>query len=157
MLVSDVKISAQPLPLVEVEPAPEPLNLRWTAQYLKPEYRPLASWLELDFLIMRIGQENFDYLIVESPHTGRFAQALGDPEGMIIEVCGEMGINHPEVWQLRRASSNRLPDAELTAQLFEGDGVDPDALFTASEASELFRGWLQRGSVGKYQLVPVIY
>jgi hypothetical protein len=94
---------------------------------------------------MRIGQPGFGFLIVESLPLHRFVQAMGEPEALIIEVCGNAGVWHPDVWRLRRDAP--LPHAPLDAQLWDG-GMDARCLFTAAEAAAMFREWLRGGERG---------
>jgi hypothetical protein len=132
------------------------IDLRWRAETMGARYRPLDSWFELDLLLMRIGQPGFGYLIVESVPLGRFVQAMGDPEALIIEVCGDAGVWHPDVWRLRRPFGATLPHAALDAQLWDG-GMDARSLFTAGEAAGAFRQWLRGGSVAGVELEAVRY
>lgn len=142
----------------ELVQLPEPHGLTWTTEYLRPDYEPLASWFELDLLIMRVGQDGFPYLVVVDDARRRFAQCMGDAEGMIIEVCDTAGAWRPLVWRLRRHPSGRLPHAAMNAELFDGDGeVVGDHLFTASEAIVVFREWLRCGTAGELRFDEVPY
>jgi len=130
---------------VAAAPAPLPQDLRWTASHLRPEYRPVESWLEIDLLLMQLGEPDLPYVVVESRRMARFAQAMGESDAMIIEVCSESGIPRPTVWRLRRAVA--LPYAELAVHSWEGAGVAAETLFTADEASVAFRSWLCEGAL----------
>lgn len=135
---------------------PEEIDLRWRAQGMGVWFRPLASWGEMDRLLGMVGVDGPEYLIVESVSRHRFAQTMGDPNALIIEVCGNAGSGHPDVWRLRRAPGDRLPHAELGATLFEG-GMDPDCLFTVAEAARVFRAWLGGGELCGYGVEGVVY
>jgi hypothetical protein len=135
---------------------PEELDLRWRAESMGVRYLPLTSWVEMDLLIMQIGQPGFGYLIVENLAMHRFVQAMGDTEAMIIEVCGNAGTWHPDVWRLRRPFGATLPHAALDGQLWDG-GMDARSLFTAGEAAGAFRQWLRGGSVAGVELEAVRY
>ena len=126
-------------------PAPLPHDLRWTASHLRPEYRPVEAWLEIDLLLMQLGEPDLPYVVVESRSTARFAQAMGESDAMIIEVCSESGMPRPTVWRLRRAVA--LPYAQLAVHSWEGAGVAAETLFTANEASVAFRSWLREGAL----------
>lgn len=142
------------LPAVQVLAEPFEIDLRWRAESIGVGYLPLTSWFELDLLIMQIGQPGFGFLIVESLPLHRFVQAMGEPEALIIEVCGSAGVWHPDVWRLRRDAP--LPHAPLDAQLWDG-GMDARCLFTAVEAAAAFREWLRGGSVSGVGLERVVY
>lgn len=81
---------------------------------------------------------------------------MGDAGALIIEVCGNAGTMHPDVWRLCRAPGDVLPTAELGAVLFEG-GVDVENLFTVEEAGRVFREWLRGGAVSGVVLERVVY
>lgn len=133
----------------------ESVDLRWRAPGMVG-YEPLRSWIELDLLLMRMGTPDFEYVIVESLATGRWVQTMGDPEALIIEVCGDAGASRAHVWRLRRAPGDRLSYAELAATQWEG-GIDLDSLFTVDEARRVFREWLRGGSATGASLDPVKY
>jgi hypothetical protein len=141
---------------VATAPAPLPHDLRWTASHLQPEYRPVESWLEIDLLLMQLSEPGLPYVVVESRSTRRFAQAMGESDAMIIEVCSEGGMPHPAVWRLRRAVA--LPYAALATHSWDGDGVAAETLFTAEEASVAIRGWLREGALpSTVTLEQVVY
>ena len=148
MTIADVLVDS--LPLEELDE----VDLRWRA-HDSPLYQPLTRWIELDLLLMGVGS-SFEYLIVESLATHRFVQTMGDPAALIIEVCGNAGSYHPDVWRLRRARSDRLANAELGATLFDG-GMDPECLFTVEEAARVFREWLRTGQLSRFELEAVHY
>jgi hypothetical protein len=133
---------------------PDELDLRWRAAFMGTDYRPLESWDELDLLLMHIGMPGFGFLIVERLTRDRFVQAMGDTGALIIEVCGNAGTWHPDVWRLRRDTP--LPHAALDGQLWDG-GMDARCLFTAAEAAVVFREWLVGGSVLGVELESVQY
>ncbi len=134
----------------------EEIDLRWRAEGMGMRYRPLRSWLELDLLLVRLGIGGPDFIIVESLGRNRFVQTMGDPGALIIEVCGNLGTPHPDVWRLRRAPGDVLPTAELGAVLF-GGGIDVENLFTVEEAGRVFREWLRGGAVSGVVLERVVY
>jgi hypothetical protein len=135
---------------------PSTFNLRWTAQHVRPRYELVESWFEVELLVMMIGQPHFPYLIVEDVSALRFAQAMGEPDGMIVEVCEQLGTFHPRVMRLRRSRRTRLPNAALTSTLFT-PVVHPDNLFTSTEASGHLSDWLSTGAIHGAHLEPVLY
>ena len=143
-------IQTETVPLPEFEP----IDLRWRAECMRG-YLPLDSLIEVDQVLMLVGEPGYDFIVVQRLARSRFAQAMGDPAALIIEVCDTAGSMSPLVWRLRRAH-DRLPHAELGATLFDG-GMDPDNLFTVTEAFTLFRDWLGSGSVSGVSLDPVDY
>ncbi len=128
---------------------PEPASLLWTATNRLPQYEQLATWLELDILLVRLGQPGFDFVIVDDTIARRFAQAKGGSDGMNVEVCDYTAGDDPAVWRLHRASEDRLADAELTTHLVDGDGdgMHTDTMFTATEAASLLKEWLTTGTI----------
>jgi hypothetical protein len=129
----------------ELDPAvsPSPHDVRWTARHLQPRYRWVDSWLDIDLLLMQLGEPDLPYVIVEARQAARFAQAMGESDAMIVEVSSQVGMQHPTVWRLRRDVA--LPHAQLATLGWEGDGVDALTLFTAEEAGVVFRSWLRHG------------
>ncbi len=134
----------------------EEINLRWRAEGMGMHYNPLRSWIELDLLLARLRIDGPEFLIVESLATHRWVQTMGDPGALIIEVCGNAGTPHPDVWRLRRAPGDVLPTASLGALLFEG-GMHLENLFTVEEAGRVFREWLRGGAVSGVVLERVVY
>ncbi len=150
----DVRIEVQ-TDLALLEELVEP-DLRWREEGMDG-YAPLTSWMELDLLLSRLGIGGPDYLVVESLATSRFVQTMGDPKALIIEVCENAGTFYPDVWRLRRAPGDRLPNGELGALLFESGGVGAEHLFTVEEAARVFREYLRHGSVSGVELERVVY
>jgi hypothetical protein len=134
----------------------EEIDLRWRAEGMGMRYRPLRAWLELDLLLARLGIGGPDFIVVESLARHRFVQTMGDPGALIIEVCGNAGTLHPDVWRLRRAPGDVLPTASLGVVLFEG-GMDAENLFIVEEAGRVFREWLRGGEVSGVVLERVVY
>lgn len=156
-----VRIAERPGALTLVAPvaipAPDPLDLKWTAEHLRPHYEPLTSWLELDLLLHQLGGAGFPYLVVEHALRQRFAQAWGGAGGMIVELCGSSGMRHPAVFRVRSADGARSAHATLEARLFDDGSVDARDLFSPLEAGAIMRSWLERGSADGFELVPVAY
>ncbi len=151
-----ISIQADTQPDAQLLAELEEIDLRWRAEGMGMRYRPLGSWLELDLLLARLGIDGPEYIIVESLARNRFVQTMGDPGALIIEVCGNAGTPHPDVWRLRRAPGDVLPTASLGAVLFEG-GMDAENLFTVDEAGRVFREWLRGGAVSGVVLERVVY
>lgn len=149
-------VQAETQPDVQLFAELEEIDLRWRAEGMGMQYSPLRSWLELDLLLARLGIGGPDFIIVESLARNRFVQTMGDPGALIIEVCGNLGTPHPDVWRLRRAPGDVLPTAALGAVLFEG-GMDVENLFTVEEAERVFREWLRGGAVSGVVLERVVY
>jgi len=134
----------------------EEIDLRWLAEGMGTQYRPLRSWLELDLLLARLGIDGPEFIIVESLARSRWVQTMGDPGALIIEVCGNAATSDRDVWRLRRAPGDVLPTASLGALLFEG-GMPVENLFTVEEAGRVFREWLRGGAVSGVVLERVVY
>ena len=143
-----------------VDPDADTPRVRWHTPSIGDRFVTAESWFEIQEIMFRLGKPGREYLIVEpAKNTGtrRWAQCLGRPHALTVEVAETVGnCIDPDLWRLGR-DGPRHPLINLHAQPSSELWVRPCQALTANEAIIAFHDWIGYGEVDGFTREAVDY
>ena len=145
-------------PLVDLD-ADTP-KIRWRTPGIGDHFVTADNWFEIQEILFRLGKPGWEYLVivpVKQTGTRRWAQSLGRPHALTVEVAEAVGTSmDPDLWRLGR-DGPRHPWINIHAQPSSELWVRPCQILTADEAIVAFHDWLVYGQVDGFTREPVEY
>lgn len=131
-------------------PAVQPMPaLEWSTEYLGDRYEPVESWAHLDRIVDGIGAPGTPYIVVQrvADPGRRFAQCLGAPDRLVIEVgARDAASGRSEVWRIRRGRL-RFERVDVHTDPDRRELADVSGVMTARDFGLVARDWLSVGVV----------
>jgi hypothetical protein len=132
-------------PVLEPRTEPDPFPYVFRVNGRAPE--PLRGWAQLTDLLSLVGMSSTSsFLIVDRiDGSDRWAQAIGHAHELVVEL----GLPDAPM-RVSRIMSTAAEDAELTLMTASRTIVSARAseLWSARDATELMRAWLERATLG---------